>query len=172
MENTEEGAAGLADLRRRVRRTEDVLAIQHLKARYAELVDARYRRGALVPEDRMSELTEEIAGLFAEDGEWDGGPVLGRSNGRRAIAERLAHPTLLFSRHLFVNPQIQVDGDEAWARWELLCPCTTADGRPHWMSGYEEDRYVRQDGRWLHARMRLTTVFFAPAGDGWPDILA
>ena len=103
---------------------------------------------------------------------WDGGPALGVAEGRAAIADRLARPTLVFSRHLFVSPRITVDGDRATGRWELLCPCTGADGTALWMSGQEDDVYRRVDGTWLHASMSLTTVFVSPVGDGWPRILA
>jgi len=41
------------------------------------------------------------------------------------------------------------------------------------MCGYEDDTYVRgEDGAWLHATMKLTTVFMAPAAEGWRRILA
>ena len=64
----------------------------------------------------------------------------------------LAAPTLVFSRHLFVKPRLDVDGDRATGRWELLCPCTRPDGTSLWMAGYEDDVYRRVDGVWLHRR--------------------
>jgi hypothetical protein len=160
------------DLTRRVDAAESALAIQTLKARYGEVVDARFHRGAAVDGARLAELAESAASLFTEDGVWDGGPGLGVARGRAAIARRLAEPTLMFSRHLFVKPRIEVDGDRASARWDLLSPCTRPDGTSWWMSGYEDDTYERVDGTWLHATMSLTTVFMAPAGGGWPTILA
>ena len=75
----------------------------------------------------------EIAALFAQDTVWDGGAGLGLCEGRAAIRARMAEPTLLFSRHYFVNPQIDLDGDWARVRWELLAPCTMRDARPAWM---------------------------------------
>ena len=79
-------------------------------------------------------------------------------------------PTLVFSWHFFLKPRIQVDGDRATARWDILSPCTTKDGRPHWMVGFEDDEYARVGGVWLHRRMRLTTVFLAPHETGWQKI--
>jgi SnoaL-like domain len=169
----EELAAEVADLRRRVRHTEDVLAIYDLKARYGELVDQRYERGAVVDDDRLQLLATEIAALFAVDAVWDGGPALGRVVGREAIAGQLQITTLLFSRHLFVKPKIHVDGDRASGRWDILCPCTSTDGTSLWMCGYEDDEYVRvEPGRWLHQSMRLTTIFVSPTDPGWTKILA
>lgn len=172
MATIEELGSRVDELARRVDAAESVLAIQALKARYGEVVDARFERGAAVDAARLAELAASAASLFTEDGVWDGGPGLGVARGRVEIAGRLAEPTLTFSRHLFVKPRIEVAGDRASARWDLLSPCTRPDGTSWWMSGYEDDTYRRVDGAWLHATMTLTTVFMAPAGGGWPTILA
>jgi hypothetical protein len=89
------------------------------------------------------------------------------ARGRDAIRERLAAPTLKFSWHFFVKPEIQVDGDRASGSWDILAPCTLPDGRPFWMSGVQHDEYARIDGSWLHTRMKLRTVFFSPYELGW-----
>jgi hypothetical protein len=161
-------AARLAGLERRVAELEAAEAIRELKARYAELVDRRYRRGGgTVEPAELERLATEIAELFSEDAVWDGGPGLGECRGREAIRARFLAPTLLFSWHYFLKPRIAVRGDEASARWDVLAPCTTRDGRPHWMAGVEDDAYRRVDGRWLHTRMKLTLVFMAPHERGW-----
>ena len=105
-------------------------AIQSLKARYAQLVDERYVRGKVAPEERVAAVAEQIAALFTEDGVWDGGPALGVSTGREQIAARMRAPTLVFSWHFFLKPQIHVEGDRARARWDILSPCTTKEGKP------------------------------------------
>ena len=161
----------LAALEARVEAAEAVHAIQSLKARYAELVDRRYARGRAREAPELAETADAIAALFTEDGVWDGGPALGRCEGRAAIAERMREPTLRFSWHFFLKPRIEVAGDRAHARWDILSPCTTRDGRPHWMVGVEDDAYRRVDGVWLHERMQLTTVFLAPHERGWEKIL-
>jgi hypothetical protein len=146
-------------------------AIRNLKARYAELVDARYAGGAPRPPHELERLAGEIAALFCEDAVWDGGAGLGVCKGRDAIRARMAQPTLRFSRHYFVNPRIDVDGEKARARWELLAPCTLRDGKPAWMAGAEDDEYARVDGLWLHKSMALSVHFLAPHERGWsrPD---
>ena len=159
-------------LERRLDRAESVLALHELKASYGEVVDARFSRGAPVGPELLADLARRAASLFTEDGVWDGGPALGVATGRDEIAERLAAPTLVFSRHLFVKPRLDVDGDHATGRWDLLSPCTGPDGTSLWMAGYEDDRYERVDGVWLHRSMTLTTLFVSPAGTGWPRILA
>jgi SnoaL-like domain len=169
---------GADDLQRRVealeKRLDAALAvqeIQRLKARYAALVDARYTRGAVVDSAKLGEIARDIADLFTEDATWDGGRALGVAQGRGEIAARMGEPTLLFSRHYFVQPRIEVEGDLASARWDLLAPCTTKDGRPHWMAGVEDDTYRRVGGRWLHQSMRLSVVFLAPHEVGWEKVL-
>ncbi len=101
--------------------------------------------------DRLAELADAIAALFTEDGVWDGGPGLGSVQGRDAIAARLRAPTLTFSRHLFTSPRIEVEGNRASARWDLLSPCNRPDGTAYWMCGYEDDTYAR-GGRRLAPR--------------------
>jgi hypothetical protein len=173
MVTIEQLAAEVAALRARVDTTEAVLAIHELKARYADLVDRRFVRGAMVDAGTVAALAEEIAGTFTPDGVWDGGRVLGVARGRAEIAARLRTSTLTFSRHFFLKPHIVVDGDRATGRWDVLSPCTTPDGVPHWMCGIEDDVYVRgDDGAWRHESMRMTTVFMAPATEGWHRIFA
>jgi len=169
----DELALEIAELRARVQLTEDTLAIYDLKSRYGELVDQRYSRGSVVEDERLGAICEEIAKLFSVDATWDGGPTLGRAVGRDAIGHQMRQTTLLFSRHLFVKPRIKVDGDRAQGRWDILCPCKTADGESFWMCGYEDDEYVRTgDSLWLHQSMKLTTVFFSSTEAGWDRILA
>jgi hypothetical protein len=171
MPSLEEMAHELAELRARVASAEAVLAIEALKADYGELVDRRFSGGAVVDPESLSRVVEDLMELFTEDAIWDGGPALGTATGRRAIGERLRVPTLTFSRHLFTKPRISVEGRSARARWDLLCPCRTPDGRSWWMCGYEDDEYRLEDGRWRHARMRLTTLFMTETGEGFHRIL-
>jgi len=170
MVTVEELAAELDALRRRVTFSESVLAIQALKARYGELVDERFSKGTIVDAKTLERVADTIAALFTADGVWDGGPGLGTATGRRAIAARLRETTLTFSRHFFMNPRIDVEGDRATARWDLLSPCRRADGTSYWMCGYEDDDYACVDGVWLNRSMRLTTVFMAPVGEGWDKV--
>jgi hypothetical protein len=172
MPTHDELADEIAALRARVERSEAALAIHALKSRYAQLVDERYARGAVAPADVLAARAEAIAALFTEDGVWDGGPALGVSRGRSEIAARMRAPTLSFSWHFFVKPRIEVlAADRARARWDILAPCTTTDGTPMWMVGFEDDEYARVDGEWLHRRMQLSAVFMAPHATGWTKIL-
>jgi hypothetical protein len=151
----------------RLQRVEDIAEIQRLKAEYGRLTDARYDRDGVVARPQLERLAGEITDLFSDDAVWDGGKGLGVSSGRDQIYQRFCEPTLRFSLHYFVKPEITVEGDRARGRWDILAPCTTRDYRPLWMAGYEDDEYVRVEGRWLHSAMRLTVVFMAPHDKGW-----
>jgi hypothetical protein len=172
MTGIEELASQLVALQVRVSSAEAILAIQALKADYGELVDRRFSRGTVVDRETLDLVVDEITELFTEDAVWDGGSVLGSARGRKAIAQRLRAPTLTFSRHLFTKPRIRVDGRIASARWDLLCPCRTPDGRSWWMCGYEDDEYLLEAGAWRHTSMRLTTVFMSETGEGFDRVLA
>jgi len=159
--------ARIALLEARLLAVEDQDAIQRLKAHYGQLVDARYTRKGPKPPDELAPIADEIAALFSEDAVWDGGAGLGVCTGRDAIRQRFLEPTLQFSWHFFLKPNLEVSGDTARGSWDILSPCTTAEGRPMWMAGVEHDEYVREGGVWLHRSMRLDLVFMAPYERGW-----
>ena len=79
----------------------------------------------------------------------------------------MLHSTLQFSWHFFVKPELQVEGECARGRWDILSPCTTESGEPMWMAGVEHDEYARVDGDWLHTQMQLEVVFMCPYERGW-----
>lgn len=160
----------IARLEARLATLEDVEAIKRLKARYGALVDSRFERGDVVAPEQLDRVCGEIAQLFTEDAVWDGGKGLGLCRGRPEIKARLAKPTMKFTWHYFVKPQIAVDGDTARADWDIFSPCTTQRGRPMWMAGVEHDEYRKQQGVWLHSHMRLDVVFLAPYDEGWAPI--
>ena len=154
-------------LESRLRAVEDVQAIERLKARCGTLADQRYGKAGVVEPAELERIADALVALFTEDAEWDGGKALGMARGHAEIRQRFLEPTLEFSWHYFVKPQIHVDGDTATATWDILAPCTTRGGGPHWMAGYEDDEYRRVNGAWLHSRMKLGMVFMAPHARGW-----
>jgi hypothetical protein len=159
----------LQSLESRIQVVEDIAAIQKLKARYGELTDQRYAGGRVKDQAELESLAAQIAELFTPNALWDGGSALGICRGRSQIYERFLKPTLNFSWHYFVKPQIQVEGDRATGRWDILAPCTTRDDEPCWMAGVEDDAYARVDGEWLHSAMKLRVVFMAPYARGWAE---
>lgn len=159
--------AKLRALESRVDALDAVHAITNLKARYAALVDARYTLDGPKEPAEVARIADRIVELFSEDAVWDGGEKLGEWKGRAEIRKRFLEPTLHFTLHYFVKPILDVQGDRACGRWDILAPITFGDGKPGWMAGTEDDEYVRVDGSWLHSRMKLTVTFMGPELRGW-----
>lgn len=146
----------LEELEQRVRALEDVNEIRLLKARYAAYCDDNYN-------------PDKIAELFVEDATWESG-ALGRFEGREAIREffRGASKIFTFAIHYGLNPQIEVDGDTAKARWYLFMPCTVSDGnKAMWRAGIDDEEYVRVNGKWMFKSKTSTGIFSTPFEEGW-----
>ena len=144
----------LEDLEKRIQILEDIEAIKRLKSRYSQVVD-KFRPGGV----------EE---LVTEDVVFDFGP-LGEIKGRKAIADFFQkYPEIRpFSIHYFSQPEITVDGDVAYGRWYMWCPCTSGEGDALWSSGYQDDKYERVKGEWLIAGVKLTSCFRTTFEEGW-----
>ena len=85
--------------------------------------------------------------LFTEDAVWEN-PVLGRLEGREAIRGlfRGASGIFSFAIHYSLNGHIQVEGDQARARWYLFMPCTVAAGnQAMWRPGIDHEN-LRTNG--------------------------
>ena len=157
--NISELTLNLEELQKRVLVLEDVDAIRNLKARYAEHCDDSYN-------------PYKIAELFVEDAVWESGP-LGRFEGREAIRKffQEASKIFTFALHCGSNPQIEVKGDTARARWYLFMPCTVSDGnRAMWRAGIDDEEYVRVNGEWKFKSKTSTGVFNTPFEEGWANV--
>jgi hypothetical protein len=154
-------------LEARLAQVEAHQAILNLKSEYGALADARYTRKGPKPQAEIDVVAGRLANLFTEDAVWEGGGELGRCQGREAIRERLRSPTLHYSWHFFVKPEIRIEAARASGSWDVLALCTTRQGRAMWMVGVEHDEYACVDGRWLHTRMQLDAKLMAPHDRGW-----
>ena len=165
--NDENLARRLSVLEERVHDLEGHAAILDLKSRYGARMDERYTRAGPKPQVELDALADALVALFTEDAVWEGGGPLGTATGHAELRERFRRPTLMYSWHFFVKPEIQVDGDRATGRWDVLAMMTTTEGRPMWMVGVEHDEYRRVDGCWLHSKMHLESQLMAPYDRGW-----
>ena len=144
------------ELRDRVRRLEDVEALRNLKAEYAAACDDNYD-------------ADRLAALFVEDAAWES-QGMGKYEGREAIREffRGISGHFVFALHYGLNPQIEVTGDTARARWYLFMPCTVGDtGKAMWRAGLDEEEYVRVDGRWMYRSKKSAPFFHTTFEEGW-----
>ena len=160
MNSPQDAAITAAETARLVRQLADIEAIRQLKNRYCELCDADYDADAL-------------AGLFTDDAVWDGGPM-GAHHGREAIRRFFegSSTRVAFALHMVLNPQIEVDGDVARARWYLWQPMVyrlPGGEQAWWMSARYDDRCVRTDQGWRFARVQVALKILAPCDRGWGD---
>lgn len=141
------------NLEKTIQRLADIEDIKQLKARYAAACDDDYN-------------PEKLAPLFAEDAIWDGS-ILGYAEGRQGIREFFAGSSALvpFAVHQISNPLIEIDGDTATGQWYLWQPMVFG-GEALWLSAIYEDKYVRQDGKWLYQHLKLNIRMLTPYAEG------
>ena len=129
---------GLED---RLRRLEDREEIRDLLNEYGRTLDGR---------DFAA-----YAGLFAADGEWQGGLGSARTPaGIQAMLEKAIGPGPPSGAfHIMSNMVIAVDGDEATARSRWTWVTRSPEGQPTVArAGHYDDVSVREDGRWRFRR--------------------
>lgn len=135
----------------RLRKTEDVQAIQSLLVHYGRVLDKRDFKA--------------YGALFAQDGSWTGG--MGQATGPEAIAKMVAagfdrmEPSLYQkSYHVMTSFDVDVTGDTAtaWSRWTWVV--VGSSGRPQTeRAGHYEDTLVRERGEWkFKTRQAFTEI--------------
>src|SRR5437763_2921646 len=73
-----------------------------------------------------------------------------------------------FAIHYSLNGHIQVEGDQARARWYLFMPCTVAAGnQAMWRAGIDHEIYARMDGAWMFRHKRSEPLMNVPSETGW-----
>lgn len=124
----------------------DWLAIANLKARYCRLLDTKDWDG--------------FVGLFTEDFLLDasgsGGPLLKGRDIAIASVRRSIDPAKTV--HHVHSPEIEIDVDAATAIWPMQDRLVWPDGRTLTGYGHYHERYVRADGVWKIAQLRLTRL--------------
>jgi hypothetical protein len=142
------------DLEKRIQYLEDIEAIKQLKARYALACDDHYNPA-------------KIAGLFTEDGKFIGS--MGETCGRQGLMEYFADVSkkIVSAVHLFMQPLIEINGDEASGLWYMWVPQKLDNGQCLLMTGIEVEKYRRVDGEWLIAEVRAARFFAADYAHKW-----
>ena len=146
------------DIDGRLRRLEDIEEIRRLKVRYFEACDGGFDA---IP----SHVPEDIAGTFAAEGEWDGGPF-GKRVGPGAIADfyREVPQTLAFT--VLSEPTIDVYGDRGTGRWNLIVYSQHGD-TARLTGGVHHDEYVRTVDGWRIARTRYASAIQMISPNAW-----
>jgi uncharacterized protein (TIGR02246 family) len=151
-------AAGGASVEQRLRRVEDMLAIQRILVDYSATQDAHDYTG--------------YAALFARNGEWVNGKNVykGREAIHKMLVDLYGTPPPGYvnadSFHISSNAQVDVDGDHATARSRHLLVMRGPNGEPTPMlAGRYEDEFIREDGEWKIRRRVDTPVM--PTSQEW-----
>lgn len=151
---------GNEDLRASVRELQDLEAIRRFKARYCRLVDD----GGW----------DELAQMFTPDAVCDYG-FFGRYEGRDRIIDGffrgLVGPATSFNAHMVHNPEIDVHGDTATARWYLTAQTTIQPANQAvWVMGVYHDEFRRVGGEWQLSLLRFEFRYYTRFEDGWAKL--
>ena len=133
-----------SDLEARITRLEDIEAIKQLKARYAEICDDMHN-------------PDRICSVFAEDAIWES-PDFGVATGHAEVRALFANfqKMFSFSQHNMMNPIITVNGNHATGSWYIMGPWTNTDtGAEKWFALRYDDDYVKINGEWKYAHLRV-----------------
>lgn len=116
------------------------------KARYCRLLDTKDWTA-------LSELLTEDMEFDLSDGNPDVAPIIGRDN---VLAAVQASVTTAKTVHQVHAPEIELDGDHAQVIWAVQERVVWDNGTSLTACGHYHDRWVRVDGSWKIAALRLT----------------
>lgn len=139
------------DIEERLRRLEDLAAIQQLCVDYGRFLD----RGDFA----------SYAELFCQDGELvigGGPPTKGREAIRTSMEQSLGG-RIGESAHQIGTPSVELDGDRAAGevQWTVLGP-NGQGGLAPMVLGHHIDELAREDGRWRFRRREIRFEVPAP----------
>lgn len=155
-------------LEQRIQRLEDIEAIKQLKARYCDACDGGWSK------ERPGHDWNKLQHLFTEDGVWDGTPVSIRAEGHDQLRQMYTDlKKVQFASHNVVNPQIEIEGDRAAAKWHLLAmltlpgPSASVPPLATWCIIFYDDICVRTRTGWKFKEMKLSYATFTNFEKGW-----
>jgi SnoaL-like protein len=128
---------------------DDLVALQELtqaKARYCRLLDNKdwVSLADLLTADMEFDLS---------DGNSDIAPIVGRDNVLADVQSSVAGAKTVHQIH---GPEVDLNGDEAHVIWAVQERVVWDNGTSLTAFGHYHDRWVRVDGQWKIAALRLT----------------
>ena len=157
------------DVAQRLRRLEDIEAINQLIARYAKAVDHNGDPALVAP-------------LFTEDAVWHCEGI-GHWETREGILRDIRPNCTTFmpwAIHYMTQPAVEVEADGLSATanhylWELgkVTPEGGGPTEDTWIGGWYDSRCRKEGGAWKFARIDLTLKLFSPASSpSWKTRIA
>ena len=121
-------------------------ALEQAKARYCRLMDTKDWAGlaALLTEDLIFDLT---------DGNPDVAPIVGRDAALEAVKASVGDAQTVHQVH---SPEFDLNGDEALVVWAVQERVVWPNGTSLTAYGHYFDRWVRDEGGWRIAELKLT----------------
>jgi ketosteroid isomerase-like protein len=129
----------------------DFFEISKVKARYCRFLDSKD--------------WDAYTGLFTEDVVLDDDPANGTvTRGRTEVIKRIrSFVEHAQTAHHVHSPEMDIRGDEAdviWAMQDRVIGAAHIPERAHTGFGHYHERYVRQQGTWRIASLKLRYVIF------------
>jgi hypothetical protein len=142
-----------------IRELQDIEEIKNLHARYASLIELNR--------------WDDVVDLFSENAIGDWGTSRGRYQGKEQLAaffkKRGSRKSTLLG-HMMIQPEIEVHGDQAFAKWQLLGmgTYTLPQGETAvWTHGKYDNQLVRENGKWKISHLKFKFAFQTPFHEGW-----
>jgi hypothetical protein len=163
----------LDELEKAVQLQEDIVEIENLQMIYGYYFD--------------NNMWAEIVDLFSEENTEsveiaDHGVFFGKKGIRRIYWDmfggggkpRQSPPWMQFVvMQLGGVINVSADGKTAQGRWDTwLCEAKPygAYNRQEWLHGYYENKYVKENGKWLFSKLYWNNTFCSPFEDGWLNL--
>lgn len=145
------------DLKATIQELKDIQDIKQLKSRYCHHVDTAN--------------WDELDKLWTEDALCDYaffGSYKGREDIMGTFFRGLVANASSFNAHMLHNPVIEVDGDNALAKWYVTAHTTVQPlNQAVLMLGVYDDQYQRVDGIWKISSTKVEFKYFTPFEEGW-----
>ena len=125
-------------------------------AQIFELCQAKARYCRALDTKDWTALAELLTGdmeFDLSDGNPDVPPIVGRANVLAAVQSSVTGAKTVHQVHM---PEVEVDGDQAQAIWPVQERVVWDNGTSLTAYGHYHDRWVRIDGQWKIAALRLT----------------
>mgnify|MGYP002713700481 CR=1 FL=1 len=123
-----------------------LLELCQAKARYCRALDTKDWTA-------LAELLTNDMEFDLSDDNPDVPPIVGRANVLAAVQAAVAGAKTVHQVHM---PEVDVDGDQAQAIWPVQERVVWDNGTSLTAYGHYHDRWVRIDGQWKIAALRLT----------------
>jgi len=120
--------------------------LEQAKARYCRLMDTKDWAGlaALLTEDLVFDLT---------DGNPDVAKIVGRDAALEAVKASVGDAKTVHQIH---SPEFDLNGDEAFVIWAVQERVVWPNGTSLTAYGHYFDRWIRDEGGWRIAELKLT----------------